>query len=111
MSGFLEDPAYMYDVPQREAELLPLRIAVDRASSGAEAQQAAAALQQALDARSFVDQAVRHAVSALLSLPEVTRLLQVSYACACLGTPPPLVLQSLYMLIHHQPNKVTVCSV
>lgn len=110
--GFLEDPAYMYNVPQREAELLPLRIAVDRAPSGAEAQQAAAALQQALDARSFVDQAVRHAVSALLSLPEVTRLLQVSYACACLGTPPPpLVSQSVYMLIHPQPNKVTVCSV
>lgn len=68
----------MYNVPQREAELLPLHIAVDRAPSGAAAQQAAAALQQALGARSFVDQAVRHAVSALLSLTEVTELLQVS---------------------------------
>ncbi|KAL3138308.1 hypothetical protein ABBQ32_006119 [Trebouxia sp. C0010 RCD-2024] len=79
VSGFLEDPAYMYNVPQREAELLPLHIAVDRAPSGAAAQQAAAALQQALGARSFVDQAVRHAVSALLSLTEVTELLQDKY--------------------------------
>ena len=68
----------MYSLPQRDAELLPLHMAVDRASSGAEAQQAAAALQQTLSARSFVDQAVRHAVSALLSLPEVSRLLQAS---------------------------------
>lgn len=74
----IEDPAYMHSVPQRDAELLPLHIAAGRASSGTEAQQASAALQQALNARSFVDQAVRHAVSALLSLPEVTSLLQVS---------------------------------
>lgn len=74
----VEDPAYMHSVLQRDAELLPLYIAVENASNGAQAQQAAAALQQALAARSSVDQAVRRTVSTLLSLPEVTSLLQVS---------------------------------
>lgn len=74
----IEDPAYADSVSQRDAELLPLYIAVDRASNGAEAEQASAGLQQALGARTFVDQAVRHAVSTLLSLPQVTNLLQVS---------------------------------
>ena len=74
----MKDPAYAHSVPQRDAELLPLYIAVEQASNGAHAQQATAALQQALAARSSVDQAVRHTVSTLLSLPEVTRLLQVS---------------------------------
>ena len=68
----------MHSVLQRDAELLPLYIAVENASNGAQAQQAAAALQQALAARSSVDQAVRRTVSTLLSLPEVTSLLQVS---------------------------------
>ena len=74
----IEDPASVHSVPQRDAELLPLYIAVEQASSGAQAQQASAKLQQALAARSSVDQAVRHTVSTLLSLPEVTSLLQVS---------------------------------
>lgn len=72
----------MHSVAQRDAELLPLYIAVEQASNGAQAQQASAALQQALAARSSVDQAIRHAVSTLLSLPQVTSLLQVSYVCA-----------------------------
>ena len=74
----MEDPAYAHSIPQRDAELLPLYIAVEQASNGAQAQQASAALQQALAARSSVDQAVRHTVSTLLSLPEVTSLVQVS---------------------------------
>lgn len=74
----VEDPAYAHSVSQRDAELLPLYIAVEQASNGAQTQQAAAALQQALAARSSVDQAIRHTVSTLLSLPEVTSLLQVS---------------------------------
>ena len=64
---------------QREAELLPLYIAVESAGNGLESQQASAALQQALDARSAVDHGVREAVSVLLSQPQIIHLLQVCY--------------------------------
>lgn len=74
----IKDPAYAHSILQRDAELLPLYIAVQQASNEAQAQHASAALQQALAARSSVDQAVRHTVSILLSLPEVINLLQVS---------------------------------
>ena len=74
----IKDPAYAHSILQRDAELLPLYIAVQQASNEAQAQHASAALQQALAARSSVDQAVRHTVSILLSLPEVINLLQVN---------------------------------
>ena len=72
------DPAYAETIPQRQAELLPLYLAVQTASNGLESQQASAALQEALDARSSVDQGVRQAVRALLAQPSVMNLLQVS---------------------------------
>lgn len=78
-SDTTEDPAYAETLPQREAELLPLYLAVQAASNGQESQQASAALQEALDARSSVDQGVRQAVSALLAQPPVMNLLQEQY--------------------------------
>lgn len=75
----VEDPAYGWSMLQREAELLPLYIAVESAGNGLESQQASAALQQALDARSAVDHGVREAVSVLLSQPQIIHLLQVCY--------------------------------
>ncbi len=69
-------------MPQRDAELLPLYMAVERASNGREAEQKSSALQQALDARSSVDQGVRQAVATLLAQPEVMNLGQVRAAPA-----------------------------
>ncbi|KAL0037977.1 hypothetical protein WJX79_008146 [Trebouxia sp. C0005] len=79
-SDIPEDPAaYAETISQREAELLPLYLAVQAASNGLESQQASAALQEALDARSSVDQGVRQAVRALLAQPSVMYLLQEQY--------------------------------
>lgn len=77
-SAVVEDSGYSDSLLQRDAELLPLYLAVERASNGPEAEQASAALQQALDARSCVDTAIKQAVSSLLSEPEVLNLVQVS---------------------------------
>lgn len=73
----MEDPALAGSLLQREAELLPLYLAVESASNGLESQHAAAALQKALDAQSFVDEGVRQAVTELLAQPQVMSLLQV----------------------------------
>ena len=64
-------------MPQREAELLPLYLAVQAASNDLESLHASTALQEALDARSHVDEGVRQAVTALLAQPAVMDLLQV----------------------------------
>ena len=77
---FVPDPLFSDSISQRDAELLPLYIAVEQAHNGVEAEQASAALQQALDARSQVDEGVKRAVSSLLAQTEVIALLEVSNA-------------------------------
>ena len=79
-SGAAPEPAAsMHSMLQRKAELLPLYLAVERASNRIEARQASSELQRALDARAFVDQGVRQAVERLLAQPQIKNLLlQVS---------------------------------
>lgn len=62
---------------QREADLLPLRIAVQRASSQAERARAQAELDAELGSRSRADRAVREVVAEMLRQPEVAMLFQV----------------------------------
>ena len=72
-----EDPAYAASMLQRDAELLPLYIAVQTAPNGTASQQAAAALQKVLSAHVAVNEAVRRAAAQLLQQPQVINLLQV----------------------------------
>ena len=86
LNGVVEDSGYSDSLLQREAELLPLYLAVERASNGPQAHQASAALQQALDVRFFVDEAIKQAVSLLLAQPQVMNLVQVSMQSAAQHT-------------------------
>lgn len=63
--------------PQREADLVPLRVAVQRAGSQAARARAQAELDAELARRKSADRAVREVVAALLRQPEVVQLFQV----------------------------------
>ena len=70
-------------VPQREADLVPLRVAVHHARTPAEAASAQAALDAELDRRSRVDTSVRLAVSTLLRNNMVRAVFQVRLGRPC----------------------------
>ncbi len=72
-------------VPQREADLVPLRVAVQHARTPAEAVTAQAALDAELSRRRQIDASVRLAVSDLLRNEAVDRLVQVCSAHFCLA--------------------------
>ncbi len=77
----LPRPARMGAVPQREADLLPLRWAVHHAKDPEAKAAAEAALQAALRARAAVDDGVRDAVAGLLRQPQLVAQFQV-HSCA-----------------------------
>lgn len=64
-------------IPQREADLVPLRHAVQRATSAAERSSAQAELDSELNRRLAADRAVREAVATMLRQPAVALLFQV----------------------------------
>lgn len=68
----------MGTVPQREADLLPLWAAVQRAASPAAKVEALAALHAETGRRLEVDIRVRKAMGRLLAQPEVLSTIQVS---------------------------------
>ena len=70
-------------VPQREADLVPLRFAVQHARTPAEASTAQAALDTELSRRRRIDASVRLAVSYLLRNEAAENLLQVCSAQFC----------------------------
>ncbi|KAK9843400.1 hypothetical protein WJX81_000515 [Elliptochloris bilobata] len=75
-----EDEPVMGALPQREADLLPLWLAVQRAAPGAPRAAARAELAAVLDTRRAVDEAARGTMAALLSQPAVLAALQAKYA-------------------------------
>ena len=74
-------PAYAASMLQRDAELLPLYLAVETAANDEASQEASAALQQALDARTAVDSAIRAAVAQLIQQQPLLEQLQVWSDC------------------------------
>ena len=72
-------------VPQRQADLVPLRVAVQHARTAAEAVTAQVALDAELGRRRQVDASVRLAVSDLLQDEAVDNLMQVCSAHFCLA--------------------------
>ena len=73
----MHEPMSIETVPQREADLVPLRVAVQRARTPAELAVAVAALDAELSRRRRIDQSVRRAVSELLNGKANIDLLQV----------------------------------
>ena len=71
-------PHNMGTVPQREADLLPLWAAVQRAASPAAKVEALAALHAETGRRLEVDTRVRKAMGHLMAQPEVLSTIQVS---------------------------------
>mmetsp|Transcript_14739 Transcript_14739/g.44517 ORF Transcript_14739/g.44517 Transcript_14739/m.44517 type:complete len:505 (-) Transcript_14739:2015-3529(-) len=64
-------------IPQREADLVPLRVAVQRATTSQAKEAAEAALHAAVEGRRRLDMAVRATVAGLLQQPSILQLFQV----------------------------------
>lgn len=79
----LPPPSRMGAVPQREADLLPLRWAVEHAKDAEAHAAAQAALDAALQERAAVDAGVRGAIAGLLRQPQLAAMFQV-----CIILPP-----------------------
>ena len=69
--------ARLEGTPQRQADLVPLRVAVQRAGSQAERARAQDTLDAELSRRRSADRAVRQVVAEMLRQPEVAQLLMV----------------------------------